>query len=287
MAIDGFSPEHHEAFVAFSRERTRQVCEAIDAIGQRLGAHVSGIEKLPAGRALIVANHAFGFDVAFPMAAIFRATGRVVWSLGEHAWWKFPGLRRVVASVGVVDGTQANADRLLSRDELLLVLPGGLRESMKPRELRYRLLWGHRYGFVRTAIANGAPVVPLACVGADEILDLVGNPFDRGKRWLGRFAFPIPRPWAGVPIVHRVALRYAIGDPIHLSATPEEADDPRVLRRCRHEIAGALHELIDVELARRAGFDVDVEPGAPDHAGAPADPSFGADRVEGPRRPAG
>lgn len=163
---------------------------------------------------------------------------------GEHAWWKFPGLRRVVASVGVVDGTQANADRLLyARDELLLVLPGGLRESMKPRELRYRLLWGHRYGFVRTAIANGAPVVARVRGGRlAPILDLVGNPFDRGKRWLGRFAFPIPRPWAGVPIVHRVALRYAIGNPIHLSATPEEADNPRVLRRCRHEIAGALHD---------------------------------------------
>jgi len=52
----------------------------------------------------------------------------------------------------------------LSHDQLVLVMPGGVREALKPRELRYRLLWGHRYGFVRAALRNQTPIVPVASV---------------------------------------------------------------------------------------------------------------------------
>lgn len=260
MSIDGFDPHDRDAFAAFSWRTTETVCTFLGAVGRVLGVETSGMENLPKGRALLVANHAFGFDVAFPAAAITRATGRVVYSLGEHAWWKAPWIRRFATSVGIVDGTQENADKLLSTDQLLLVMPGGLREAMKPSELRYRLLWGHRYGFVRSAIRNGAPVVPLACVGADEWFHLVGNPFERGRKWLGR-AFPIPKPWGGLPILHPVKPRYAIGQPLVLQARPDQENDIEVVKRCRFQIQGALQELIDIELAKREGFEPDgLEP---------------------------
>ncbi len=67
------------------------------------------------------------------------------------------------------------------------MLPGGLREAVKPSALRYRLLWGDRVGFVRAAIRNQAPVVPLATLGGDEIFDFVGDAYARGRRWLGPF----------------------------------------------------------------------------------------------------
>jgi 1-acyl-sn-glycerol-3-phosphate acyltransferase len=251
--IDGFAPSDCEAFRGRSARATRRFYGFIDAIGRLLHVEVDGLERLPSTRAMIVANHAFGFDVVHAMAEVFRTTGRPVWALGEHAWWRFPFLRRVAASLGTVDGTQENADRLLGADQLVLVLPGGLRESMKPRELRYRLLWGKRYGFVRAAIRNQAPIVPLASIGFDEVFDLHGNPFARGMRWFGR-SFPIPR----VRILpHRVKLRFVFGEPIHLAARPDQADDPEVLRHARREVEGALQELIDVELARRAGFELD------------------------------
>lgn len=87
---------------------------------------------------------------------ITRAAGRPVYSLGEHLWWKFPVLRDLAAAAQTVDGTPQNADRLLARGELVLVLPGGLRESIKPSSLRYRLVWA------------------LADVGADDVFQLVG-----------------------------------------------------------------------------------------------------------------
>jgi 1-acyl-sn-glycerol-3-phosphate acyltransferase len=255
MAIDGFRPEYRNAFVAYSPAVARRFNELVSLVSRHLHVEVAGIENLPPGRALLVANHAFGWDVMLPMAAIWRTTDRRVWVLGEHAWWKVPFVRRLAAAVGTVDGTAENADRLLAHDELVLVLPGGMREAVKPRELRYRLLWGSRYGFVRAAVRNRAPMVPLASIGPDDLFDFVGNAYQRGERWLRRRGIPVPLPLRLLPIPHLVRFRYVMGEPIEPGALPEQAGDAVMLRRLRHEVEGALHELIENELAKRAGID--------------------------------
>jgi 1-acyl-sn-glycerol-3-phosphate acyltransferase len=226
---------------------------AIEGTAKRLKIEVKGIENLPPGRALLVANHAFGWDIVFAMSAIRAQTGRQVWALGEHVWWKIPIARRLAALLGVVDGTPENADRLLSRDQIVLVLPGGVREALKPRELRYRLIWGGRYGFVRAAIRNQAPIVPLGSIGADEIFDLVGNAFARGNRWLRGTGIPIPRSARLLPIPHLVKMKFVLGEPIPPPAMPEAASD-EIVRRLRREVEGALHEIFEYELAHRIGL---------------------------------
>lgn len=225
---------------------------AIDWLARRLSVEVVGLDRLPKGRALLVANHAFGFwDLALAVARIRAATGRDVHALGEHLWWKIPVVRRLAHASGIVDGTPANVDALLREDKLVLVLPGGLREALKPRELRYRLLWGHRYGFIRAAMRNDAPIVPLACIGGDDLFDLVGDAFARGKRW--HLGIPIPR-LAHVVHFHPTHLRFVVGEPI-LGRERGNEHDFRVVKSVRREVEGALHELIEDELARRIGFD--------------------------------
>lgn len=254
MSVDGFHLEDAQAFRGYRRGAAERFYRGLQRVARKLAIEVEGVERLPAGRALLVANHAFGWDVAFAIGAIREATGRQVFVLGEHLWWKVPLLRKLAASVGTVDGTPENVDRLLEADQLVLVLPGGLREAMKPASLRYRLLWGDRYGFVRAAIRNEAPMVPLAAIGADEVFDFVGDAFERGRRWLaplGLPVLPIPRPLHLLPWPHRVKLRYVIGEPIAPIHARSAAEDPRALRTERLLIEGALHELIDRELARR------------------------------------
>jgi 1-acyl-sn-glycerol-3-phosphate acyltransferase len=233
---------------------SKLLLSAVDGLGRVLRVEVVGLDHLPKGRALLVANHAFGFwDLALAVARIRRETSRTVWSLGEHLWWKIPLVRRFARTASVVDGTPENADSILAADELLLVLPGGLREAMKPRELRYRLLWGRRYGFVRAALRNRAPIVPFACIGGDEIFDLVGDPFRRARRVRG-VAVPLPRFLHLLPIPHRAHLRFVVGEPISVEGRGDESD-LRVLRSIRREVEGALHEIIEDELARRLGFE--------------------------------
>jgi 1-acyl-sn-glycerol-3-phosphate acyltransferase len=253
-AFDGYAAKHKEAFGGYSSSVARGVLDSVDRLGQRLHIEVRGLEHLPEGAALLVANHAFGFDIGFAMARIHAATGRRVWALGEHAWWEVPGVRRLAAAIGIVDGTPENVDRLLEANELVLVLPGGLREAMKPHQLRYRLLWGHRYGFIRAAMRNATPLVPLAALGGDELFNLVGNPFRRARRL--RLPFPLPRPAHGIPVPHFHALRFVIGEPIPTqpSTRGDLEDRDHVVRRLRREVEGALHELFEDELASRVGF---------------------------------
>jgi 1-acyl-sn-glycerol-3-phosphate acyltransferase len=258
MSIDGFQTRDKEPFRAFEPKYADRFYGLVERVAQRLEIEVEGLRQLPSGRALIVANHAFGWDVMFAMAAVWRECHRPVWVLGEHLWWKVPFLRRVAAGVGTVDGTPANVDRLLAEDQLVIVLPGGLREAVKPRELRYQLLWGQRYGFIRAAIRNRAPIIPLASVGTDELFDFVGNPYQRGRRWLGPRArgLPIPLPKRILPIPHRVQMKFLFGEPIPPRGGPNEDSNFELVRGMRREVEGALHELIEGELARRAEIDL-------------------------------
>lgn len=246
------SATENGAVEAYSAPFAHRFFRALDWTAARLKVDVVGLENIPAGRALLVTNHAFGFDVGLLMARIEAVTGRRVWVLGEHAWWTIPGLRRLAAAVGTVDGTQANADRLLSANELVLVMPGGLREALKPRELRYRLLWGHRYGFVRAAIRNRAPIVPIASLGADDLFDLVGNAFARSRRF--HLPFPLPKPAHLLPIPHLSKIRYVVGEPVPTDAPHPEQDEDHLIRRLRREVEGAMHEIFEDRLANRVGF---------------------------------
>lgn len=252
MAVDGFAPAHRRAFLGFSPRTSERFFSIVDLFARTLSVEVDGIQRLPEGRALLVGNHAFGFwDLALAVARIRAETNRRIWTLGEHLWWDVPIVRRLASAVGVVDGTRENADALLAANELVLVLPGGLREAVKPAALRYRLLWGHRYGFVRAAVRNAAPIVPIACVGGDDLFDLAGNAFTRGRRL--RLKFPVPRPSYAIPILHPTPIRVIVGEPIDaMSRGPLETEAS--VRSLRREVEGAIHELIEAELARRAGF---------------------------------
>jgi 1-acyl-sn-glycerol-3-phosphate acyltransferase len=252
MALGVFTGRLEDAVSGYSSSIARAFLDELDRFGRKIHVALDGLEHLPEGRALLVANHAFGLDIAFAMARIYVETGRRIWVLGEHAWWRVPGIRRLAAAVGVVDGTPGNVDALLEADELVLVLPGGLREAVKPRELRYRLLWGHRYGFVKAALRNHAPLVPLASLGADDLFDLVGDAFARARKL--HLPFPLPRPAHLVPVPHLRALHFVLGEPIPadaaaLGGTPE---DEHIARRLRREVEGAIHEIFEEELERRA-----------------------------------
>ena len=252
MSFDGFATEDKDAFVGYSSRVACAVAKGLDRFGRSIGVEVQGLEHLPGGRAVLVANHSFGLDIAFAIARIREATGRRVWVLGEHAWWSVPGVRRLAAAVGTVDGTAANIDALLAADELVLVLPGGLREAVKPRELRYRLLWGHRYGFVRAALRHRAPLVPVASLGADDLFNLVGNAFARARRL--HLPFPLPRPAHLLPVPHFRRLRFVIGEAIPVIDRATGDDDDHLVRRLRREVEGAIHEIFEDELTRRVGF---------------------------------
>ena len=93
-----------------------------------------------------------------------------------------------------------------------------------------QLRLGYRVRDVRAAIANQAPMLPLAAVGGDELFSLLGNAYQRGERWLHR-RVPLPLPSSIVPIPHFVPWRFVLGEPIPRRFSADRADDPAALRQ--------------------------------------------------------
>jgi 1-acyl-sn-glycerol-3-phosphate acyltransferase len=148
-----------------------------------------------------------------------------------------PGLPRVKRHLGVIDTSEASCLAVLERGEQLLVTPGGRREAQPARTADdfYRLRWEGRHGFVRLALATGAPIVPLAVVGGAE-----AYPGLRVRRL--SFWSPLPLP---------VRLRAALGEPIRVPRSPARVRDLEVVRPIHAEAWRRTQALYDTLRARR------------------------------------
>jgi len=135
---------------------------------------VEGIEHVPSeGGALLVSNHAGALPPDAPM--IVKAIReehphpRPVHLTVEHFFKGYPGFAMLLPKIGAVPAHPANVHRLL-RDErqLVQVMPEGRKGTEKLYKDRYRLRRFGRGGFVEAAMRAGAPIVPIAVVGAEE-----------------------------------------------------------------------------------------------------------------------
>jgi 1-acyl-sn-glycerol-3-phosphate acyltransferase len=136
---------------------------------------VEGAENVPAGRALLVANHggALPWDAVVLLAGLSRAAARPVRPLVEDAVMTAPFLGTFMTRLGCVRASQDNAMRVLERDELAAVFPEGIQGLSKLWRQRHKLQRFGRGGFVRLAHKTGAPIVPVAVVGGEETAPLL------------------------------------------------------------------------------------------------------------------
>ena len=132
------------------------------------------MDHVPAqGPALIVANHSgvLPWDGVMINLAVRHEhpARRECRMLALDMFALLPFLAPLLAQCGAVRANQENGERLLRKGELVGVFPEGVKGVGKPFKERYRLARFGRGGFVRLALRTGAPIVPCAVVGAEEI----------------------------------------------------------------------------------------------------------------------
>ena len=59
----------------FSAAFAKGFFRAVEWAARHLHVQVTGMENLPAGRALIVGNHAFGWDISLPRSELWMEPG--------------------------------------------------------------------------------------------------------------------------------------------------------------------------------------------------------------------
>ncbi|MEZ4223746.1 MAG: lysophospholipid acyltransferase family protein [Polyangiaceae bacterium] len=189
---------------------------------------VVGIEHVPRGRVLLVANHSgqVPIDGAVIGSALFldAPEPRMVRAMVEKWSQTLPFVSTFFQRVGQVVGVPENARLLLSMEEPLLVFPEGTRGISKPFTRRYQLqAFGN--GFMRLAIETGTPVVPIAVIGAEEQYLNVGN-LEVLAKTLGMPVFPlIPQvlvPGGQLPLPTKYRLYF--GEPMSFDGDPDDDD---------------------------------------------------------------
>jgi 1-acyl-sn-glycerol-3-phosphate acyltransferase len=98
--------------------------------------------------------------------------------LAHDLVFKTPGIRALVSKYGTVPASPENMRRALDRGGALLVYPGGDHEAYRPSWESSDADFGGRRGFVKVALEEETPVVPVVAIGGQETALFLG----RGRR---------------------------------------------------------------------------------------------------------
>ena len=136
---------------------------------------VEGIEHVPMdGPAVLVANHggaALPYDAAMLILAVMNEAElpRRVRVVATEIFNMLPMVSHLYRKVGAAYAAREDAEEILRRGHLLGVFPEGERGFMKPVWEAYRVGRLGRGGFTEVAEGAGAPIVPVAIIGSEEV----------------------------------------------------------------------------------------------------------------------
>jgi 1-acyl-sn-glycerol-3-phosphate acyltransferase len=134
---------------------------------------VRGLGNVPEhGPVLLVGNHSGGnltpdthvFTLAFNT---YFGVERGFFQLAHNLVLSMPALAQL-RKFGTVAASPGNARKALQAGAALLVYPGGDYEVHRPSWQRNRVHFGRRKGFIRLALEQNVPIVPVVSIGGQE-----------------------------------------------------------------------------------------------------------------------
>lgn len=225
-------------------------------------AEVEGMEHVSTGPSLMVSTH--NGSIAMPDAiamwvAFWRRFGTDPpgYGMAHKAALGIPGVGPFLEKMGGVPASPENAATVLEAGFPLSICPGGDIDALKPFRLRHRILFGNRRGFIRMAIRQQVPIVPIVSVGAHETQIILNDGrklaeasgfarFLRIKTVPLSLSFPFGLTVAGIPsipIPSKVKVR--VLPPIELDESPEAAGDEPTVQRCFEHVRSTMQSGLD------------------------------------------
>lgn len=130
-----------------------------------------GIENIPDNRGcLVVMNHGIiPFHGFLLTKHLIQRHGVYPRGLGAGFLFDLPLVKWFFLKGGAVNANNRNATTLLRQKNCVMLAPGGIYEGLICRPGMKRIPWERRKGFVRLAVATGAPIIPTYCHGINEV----------------------------------------------------------------------------------------------------------------------
>lgn len=231
---------------------------------------IQGWEHIPPeGRMLMVGSHNGGLaspDMFMSMYAWFRRFGpeRLAYGLMHPNVWKVaPEIAKQAVQCGALIAHPKTAMAALRREAAVLVYPGGGDDAFRLHRLRHQIYLAGRKGFIKLALREEAPIIPIISCGAHDTLMVVADCYEfmqqlhqGGMPWLfgvDPTIFPIyvGFPWIlGVGPIPNLPLPM----PIHLRICPpilfskygrEAANDREYVDACYETVVMEMQKQLD------------------------------------------
>ena len=176
---------------------------------------IDGIDRIPDGPAIVVANHRSYFD-PLALGATFARRGRAVRFLGKREVFDAPVVGQVARALGGIkvdrgsgsDDPLLEAATALASGELVAILPEG---TIPRGRAFFEPELSGRWGAARLAAEAKVPVVPIGLWGTEKV-------WPRSER--------LPRVWN---ITSPPTVRVRVGDPVELKYRSPNADTKRMM----------------------------------------------------------
>ncbi len=184
-----FSKEHNltTKFGWSLQERDPRVIQSLMPLWGWLYHHyfrvqTSGWENIPSDKkVLFVGSHNGGFAAPDMFTIVydwFRRFGvsRPVYGLMHPKVWQLsPPLGQLAAFCGAIEAHPKMAIAALSSGASVLVYPGGLQDVFRPYNLRHKIYFAGRQGFIKLALRENVPIVPVISCGAHDTLIVLAD----------------------------------------------------------------------------------------------------------------
>ncbi len=161
--VDGLDPE----FIQI-------IAPLVDSLNRMyFRMEIEGMDSVPKGPALVVGNHNAGITFLEPIGISARwylekGYSDTLHYLVHDAMLAMPMLRTMLIRMGAVRASHGNANKLLALGKKVVVFPGGNLEAFRPYRDRYRVNFGGKKGFIRLALRERVPIIPVVLVGGHE-----------------------------------------------------------------------------------------------------------------------
>jgi len=221
---------------------------------------VEGVESVPAGPVLFVGNHSGGLvplEGFFVSLAIHDRFGieRAIYALAHDFLFEDPTLRRYAGRLGMLRAGHESAHHAFAAGGSVMVFPGSDLDTFRTFRDRNKIVLGGRKGFLRLALREGVPIVPVVCAGTHEQFVVLarGDRFAKlvhAHAWARTEVMPLvlSLPWgltsgflpylplpAQTTVAFLPAMRWPGCDPA----------DPAALERCYREVEDAMQHGLD------------------------------------------
>jgi len=211
---------------------------------------ISGENALKQGEKYLFLEFPHGI---FPMGQVLSLykvdeaiPNQMICGIGADAIFTFPIMRQFMAWLGTVPANRKNIKKLFDQGKQVAVIPGGIAEMFIVNQEKESIYFMKRQNTIKTAIQQGANIVPLFFFGNTKLFKVAGQSgsdsfLSRMSRkfktsvifFYGRHFLPF------CPFRHPI--KFATGDVVRV----EQKDDPtdEEVKEVQQRVVASVHKL--------------------------------------------